>query len=653
MNQKTYEFGGFSLDSLRRTFSTAEGEPIRLKPKVMDTLLCLLEHAGNTVDKAALMDRVWPNAIVEEHNLSKNISVLRQILGEAPEDHRFIVTEPGRGYRFVASVRVIDPENDNCVAGSTSERPTSRGTERIRIAAGLIAASAVVVFFSLRFYADGTSQSPSAGRPYSELGSIAVLAFEGSNSNSNQDWFSEGIAAAVRNNIEAFGTLRVTAESSSFLISSADMSTRTIAETLNVSNVLRGEVDMNENSVTIRVTLHAATGNESWRESYEIAELSELFEIEKRISRDVIAHLVDSATLSQSADDHTPSWEVLALQRKAEHIWRHLDSGRMLAAREFLEAAVELDEDYLPTLIGLANIFIMAPGSRGELSPTEAFRRSDELFNLAASKWPDHPLVLHSGGWRAYSAGDLEGASRNFTKMLTANPANPPTAIVPFLTALNRPEEATRIGEQIIARDPICALCFANLAHAYLLSGDYEKVKTTFDRAAVARLVTTQSNINLRSAYIASLVLSQNHEEALALLADLREATLNLRPFVLAWSAMALKGQGRDREFNATIGELETAIGSQKSAYFSLYRAAVFAYSQNYDLAFDVLEQAQDEIALARAPAPIQFSNAAWYDLPPLSRLRTHPRWEEFSHRAGIDEYRQRRDSIELMLPLN
>jgi DNA-binding winged helix-turn-helix (wHTH) protein len=51
---------------------------------------------------AVLIGEVWGDLAVEEGNLARNVSTLRKLLGEAPDDHRFIVTLPGRGYQFVA-----------------------------------------------------------------------------------------------------------------------------------------------------------------------------------------------------------------------------------------------------------------------------------------------------------------------------------------------------------------------------------------------------------------------------------------------------------------------------------------------------------------------------------------------------------------------
>ena len=82
-------------------------KPISLKPKVFDTLLYLVERPGELVDKEALLEAVWPHVVVEENNLNKAMSTLRQVFGETRDEHRFIVTEPGRGYRFVASVEAV------------------------------------------------------------------------------------------------------------------------------------------------------------------------------------------------------------------------------------------------------------------------------------------------------------------------------------------------------------------------------------------------------------------------------------------------------------------------------------------------------------------------------------------------------------------
>jgi DNA-binding winged helix-turn-helix (wHTH) protein/Tfp pilus assembly protein PilF len=99
-----YEFGGFELEAGRRLLRRGTGEPIALTPKVFDTLLYLVEHRGETLDKDLLLRAIWPELVVEENNLTQNISTLRQVLGEARGENRFIATVPRKGYRFVAEV---------------------------------------------------------------------------------------------------------------------------------------------------------------------------------------------------------------------------------------------------------------------------------------------------------------------------------------------------------------------------------------------------------------------------------------------------------------------------------------------------------------------------------------------------------------------
>ena len=109
-----YEFDQFRIDAKHR-FLMRDGEVVQLKPKVFETLLVLIESAGQIVTKDELMQAVWGDTIVEENNLTHNISVLRKALGEDRRDHRYILTIPGRGYRFVADVKSLNGEGSDLV----------------------------------------------------------------------------------------------------------------------------------------------------------------------------------------------------------------------------------------------------------------------------------------------------------------------------------------------------------------------------------------------------------------------------------------------------------------------------------------------------------------------------------------------------------
>jgi DNA-binding winged helix-turn-helix (wHTH) protein len=103
---RVFAFGDFRLDASSRRLLRA-GEAVPLTPKVFDTLLYLVEHRGAVLGRDELLAALWPDVVVEENNLGQAISKLRQALGEAPGDNRYIVTVPGRGYRFAAHVTLL------------------------------------------------------------------------------------------------------------------------------------------------------------------------------------------------------------------------------------------------------------------------------------------------------------------------------------------------------------------------------------------------------------------------------------------------------------------------------------------------------------------------------------------------------------------
>ncbi len=119
-----YEFGAFRLEPAKRLL-WRDGVPVPLMPKAFEVLLVLVRRHGQTVRKVELLDAVWHDTAVEENNLNVNISALRKVLGEKPQQHHFIVTVPGVGYQFVADVLEVweDPTQiSTSDENSTSER---------------------------------------------------------------------------------------------------------------------------------------------------------------------------------------------------------------------------------------------------------------------------------------------------------------------------------------------------------------------------------------------------------------------------------------------------------------------------------------------------------------------------------------------------
>jgi len=99
-----YEFDSFQIDARRRLLFH-EGQPVRVTPKAFDILLGLVRSGGRVISKSELMTTIWPNCFVEEGNVAQNIFLLRRVLGERKNEHKYIITIPGVGYRFAPYVR--------------------------------------------------------------------------------------------------------------------------------------------------------------------------------------------------------------------------------------------------------------------------------------------------------------------------------------------------------------------------------------------------------------------------------------------------------------------------------------------------------------------------------------------------------------------
>src|SRR5262249_43719173 len=179
-----FEFGPFRLDVSNRSLYCSD-EYVPLTPKVFETLLLLVEEAGRVVDKEQLMQRVWPDAFVEEGSITNNISTLRKILNPHFDGDGPIATVARRGYRFTASVQLRNESADIVlhsaappVEAAQAQEPVTAESQppakmtkfrMIAIAVGIIAL-AVAGAFAVHTWKRRTQTLAVAARP-----SVAVL----------------------------------------------------------------------------------------------------------------------------------------------------------------------------------------------------------------------------------------------------------------------------------------------------------------------------------------------------------------------------------------------------------------------------------------------------------------------------------------------
>jgi len=101
-----YWFGDFELNTVEWVLRQ-KGEILPLAPKALQALELLVRNGGSVVSRKDMVESLWPDAFVEESNLTVTISMLRRALGDSETGTKFIETVPKRGYRFVPLVKTI------------------------------------------------------------------------------------------------------------------------------------------------------------------------------------------------------------------------------------------------------------------------------------------------------------------------------------------------------------------------------------------------------------------------------------------------------------------------------------------------------------------------------------------------------------------
>jgi predicted ATPase/DNA-binding winged helix-turn-helix (wHTH) protein len=137
-------FGSFRLLPTQRLLLKGD-QPLRLGSRALEILIALVERPGELLGKEELMARVWPNTCVEPANLTVHVAALRRKLGDGRGGNRFLINIPGRGYRFVAPVKVsaelaaLPPEPVAAKHSHNLPAPVTRLIGRESVVAGMLA----------------------------------------------------------------------------------------------------------------------------------------------------------------------------------------------------------------------------------------------------------------------------------------------------------------------------------------------------------------------------------------------------------------------------------------------------------------------------------------------------------------------------------
>ena len=384
-----YEFGDFRLDTAKRVLRQLDGTTVPVTPRVFETLLYMVEHHDTVLDKERLMEAVWPDSIVEENNLSQNISTLRRIFCETPGSHSYIVTVPGRGYRFVAQVREQTDNGSATVEAEEATGPTSpengaeaaTGKDRQQSpgkTGGLLALAVLgVIALTAAFLARGPSvrwpekhkiakapPAPSSGTMTDIVRSIAVLPFENLSGNPENAYFTDGIQEEILMRLAKIADLKVVSRTSTVRYKRSPENLREIATQLGVANVLEGSVQRTADRVHVNVQLiKAASDTHLWAEAYD-RKLTDIFAVESEIAKTIADTLQAKLTGSERnaiAAQPTENTEAYQLYLRGRYLWNRRTGENLKKALAYFEQAAEKDLHYALAYAGMADSCVLIP----------------------------------------------------------------------------------------------------------------------------------------------------------------------------------------------------------------------------------------------------------------------------------------------------
>ncbi len=472
--EQIYLFEGFRLDKRRRTLLGLDGRPVPLAPKTLDTLCHLVARAGQLVGKRELLEAIWPHVIVEENNLTQAISQLRRALGERPEEHRFIVTEPGRGYRFVANVAIEASSAQEALPNVAASSETPLALPHQRSASHpprLGLAVAAVVAAGIAAAAWYLEQDQSDALP----NSVAVLPFENLSPDPANAFFASGLHGEIVSQLAKISALHVIGQSSVRRITDTARPVREIATELNVETVLYVTVEYADGRVRVRPQLvSGATGQTLWAESYDRG-FEDIFAIESEVAAEVASALKAEFSVAEQAAVDTPPTRSPAAYAAYLRARAVRDTSDELAL-EYLDEATRLDptfvlahaakaEQLAASLIARIGREAAAPSEWNEIEQ-RIRSAADEALRLDPNVWLAHLALgnLHERRWRwteALREYELAGASA--PRGIRGAPA-----FEPFLLDLDF-TDAIREQREIVALNPRVAQehWVLGLFHAY------------------------------------------------------------------------------------------------------------------------------------------------------------------------------------------
>jgi TolB-like protein/tetratricopeptide (TPR) repeat protein len=539
-----YEFGLFRID-MERYLLLRDDEPIPLSPKVFETLLFLVRNRGRVGKKDEIINSVWPDTFVEESNLAQNVFLLRKALGEEKNEHRYIVTIPGVGYRFVAPVREVDGPN-------ASREPESTG-----------------------------------------VSSIAVLPFKDLLGDDEDKFLGPGLADALIMRLSSIRELKVRPTAAVLRYSNLKEDPLLIGRELNVDALLDGVYQRETEKIRVSVQLVSVRdGVTLWAAKFD-EELTDIFAIQDSIADQVVRSLAIQLSLDEQRQikkNYTRNPDAFQLFIKGRYFWNQRTSEGSRKALEHAQQAIAIDPTYAPAYVGLADAYNLLGALHNVLPPRESFPKARAAASRALEIDPMLAEAYASLGFiNCWFEWAWAVAEQNYLKAIELKP-NYSTAhhwYGELLTTMGRFEEAYVELQMAQELDPLSLAINVDLAASFYYARNFKRS----ERQLLDLLELNASFV--RAHVILGKVYAQKGDFAKAL--EVLQKAVKLSgedPVTLSVLAYAMSCAGNTIEAKKLLDDLrKTAEERYVSAY---HLAEVYVGLDQKELAYKWLDRAYE-----------------------------------------------------------
>ena len=620
---QVHRFGVFEVDfaagELRKS-----GMRQNLSGQPFEVLRILLEHPHEIVTREELLRHLWRDNTFVDYDLAlkRVINRLREAIGDSADNPRFIETIPRKGYRFIAPVSTngVERKVAELQARDTIDGPSQSNSSREwRIVLGLCA---VVILLVLGFAVTRLAfrSTPSAA---SRIHSLAVLPLQNLSADPTQEYFSDGMTDALITELAQIGSVKVISRTSSMQYKQTKKSLPEIARELNVDGIIEGTVQRSGDRIRITAQLiYGSSDKHLWASSYE-EDLRDVFALQRNVARDIAQQVQANLSPKQPEQPRLVDPKVLDAFIQGSYYLNSTGRGAgdeaRLKARKYFQQAIDLDPNFAPAYIGLAQSHqLLLQGEPGDLVAVK--RAAEKALELDPNS-SDARMELAGIKWTLW---DWPGAEEDSRRALVLNPNNATAhdMLASVLDVTGRPDEAWKEFEIAQELDPN----HDHLADALYQRGQFDQAMQIRHRIAKTDPTEGYNHYALALAYAQKGLYKQYVDEmsAMAPLFGLTELSTELQ------RAYAQSGyQGALRQWAKELEQL----AARRQAYYPGALAQAYAALGDKDHAFYWLQQYSQHRDRASAEPTIYFKTD-----PGLAPLRSDPRFGEFLRRAGLPQ---------------